>query len=101
LKEISASSHVKSGGELREAMTRNTRVTFSRCPKDLVDTTNEFGAGEGDDVIVCITVGRDGMLNVQFVFDKMFVNGVNRVQRGFLTWYPDVVTSRFLGFGPW
>jgi hypothetical protein len=49
---------------------------------------------------MCIAIGCNGMVDVQLVFDKVLVDGMDRVQRSFLTWDPNIVSSSFLGFGP-
>ena len=84
-----------------EAVARYTRVTFLRVPKDLIDAAHEFGPRECDYIALKITVGCDGVIDIQFVLYKMFVDGVNGIQRSFLTRDPDIISSRFLSFGPW
>jgi hypothetical protein len=76
------------------------RVPFLSCPKNLVDSTNKLRSSECDQVVVRITVCHNGVIDVELILDEMFVDRVNRVQWGFLTRDPDVITTRFLCFRP-
>ena len=66
-----------------------------------VDASNEFRPGESKDVVVFVPVSSNGMADVEFIFDKVLMDGMDRVQWCFLTRNPDVITASFLRLRPW
>jgi hypothetical protein len=76
-------------------------VSLVRRSENPVDAVYKLGSSECDNIVVCVMVCGNGMIDVQPIFNEMFVDGMNGVQWGFLAWDPDVVASSFLSFGPW
>ena len=54
-------------------------VTFLCRSENVVDAAQKFRTSKGHYVIMIVTVGCDGMINVKFVLNEVFVNGMNRV----------------------
>ena len=84
-----------------EAVPCDVGVSLVCCSENPVDVAYKLGPGECYNIVVCVMVCGDGMIDVQPIFNKMLVDGVNGVQRGFLAWNPYIVTSSFLSFGLW
>ena len=83
-----------------ETMTRDTWVILPSSPQNLIDATYKFRTGQGNDIVIGVAVGSNGVADIQFVLDEMFVDSVYGIQRSLLTWDPDIVASGLLGFGP-
>ena len=62
-----------------EAVARDARVAYCCRFKNLIDTPNELSTGKGNDGTMSITVCSDGVIDVQFVLDKMFMQCMNGV----------------------
>jgi len=84
-----------------EAMPCDVGIFLVHCSENPVDAAYKLGSSECDNIVMCIMVCSNGMINVQPIFDEMLVDGMNGVQWGFLAWDPDIITPSFLSFGPW
>lgn len=71
-------------------MSNNPWVFLIRCAEDLVHTNL--------DLVRVTRFPFDKVADVQLVLDEMLMNGMDRIQWGFLPRDPHIVTSRFLSF---
>jgi hypothetical protein len=84
-----------------KTMSCDLGVFLLGCSEDLVDALDKLHSGECHQVVLHIMVSGSWVVNLKSVFDKVFVDCMDRIQRGLLARNPDIVTMGFLGFQPW
>jgi hypothetical protein len=81
-------------------MSCDSGVSLLGCSEDLVDALDKLRSGKCHQVVLHITVSQNWVVNLESVLDKVFVDCMDRIQRGLLVRNPDIVTMGFLGFRP-